>query len=169
MRNDRLRVFIQDLFNRNAHLGPARAVTFSPGEGTSIAAGFGKEKLVVFDVETGKEILIGLMTGACTSIAFSPDGKLLASGSWDTTVRIWDVATGQQAMDPLTGHTKYVTSLGFSPDGKLLASGSHDKTVRMWDVFTGKQAMHPLTGHRQGVNSVAFSPDGKLLASGSDD
>jgi WD40 repeat protein len=67
-------------------------------------------------------------------VAFSRDGKTLASGSEDDTVRLWDVATGQQIGDPLSADTGTVWSVVFSPDGKTLASGSGDHTVRLWDV-----------------------------------
>ncbi|KAG8993810.1 hypothetical protein FRB90_000598, partial [Tulasnella sp. 427] len=102
-----------------------------------------------------------------TSVAFSPDGKRIASGSYDKTVRLWDVETGQQSGDPLTGHTYWITSVAFSPDGKRIASGSWDKTVRLWDTETGQQSGEPLTGHTREINSVAFSLDGKRIASGS--
>ncbi len=107
-------------------------------------------------------------TGAVYSVAFSPDGKTLASGSFDGTVRLWDATTGHQTGNPLTGHTGAVRSVAFSPDGKTLASGG-DGVVRLWDVTTGHQTGNPLTGHTGAVESVAFSPDGKTLASGSFD
>ena len=117
-------------------------------------------------------------TAAVTSVAFGagPDGRLLlASGSIDETVRLWDPATGAPAGEPLTGHTAAVTSVAFGagPDGQLLlASGSIDETVRVWDPATGAPAGEPLTGHTAAVTSVAFGagPDGQLLlASGSKD
>ena len=100
-----------------------------------------------------------------SSVSFSPDGNTLASGSWDTTVRLWDANTGSP-IRTLTRHTAWVTSVSFSPDGNTLASGSFDKTVRLWDATTGSP-LRTLTGHTSGVDSVSFSPDGNTLASGS--
>lgn len=111
-------------------------------------------------IQTGHASLVN-------SIAFSPDGKLMASGSGDDTVRLWDVGTGLQ-IKSFSGHTGYIMSVVFSPDGKILASGGFDMTIRLWDVQSGK-LLNTLEGHTGQIFSIAFSPDGKTLASGSGD
>ena len=99
------------------------------------------------------------------SVVYSPDGRYLASGSGDKTIKISGVATGKQ-LRTLTGHSDTVSSVVYSPDGRYLASGSNDKTIKIWEVATGKQ-LRTLTGHYGEVYSVVYSPDGRYLASGS--
>jgi tetratricopeptide (TPR) repeat protein len=97
------------------------------------------------------------------SVAFSAHGRLLASGSDDKTIKLWDVASGAPKQT-LTEHESSVYSVAFSPDGRVLASGSHDYTIKLWDVASGA-LKKTLSGHEAPVHSVAFSPDGHLLAS----
>jgi WD40 repeat protein/serine/threonine protein kinase len=100
-------------------------------------------------------------------MAFSPHGKLLATGCEDGTIRIWDVATWREIDTPL-GHSAPVVQVIFSPDEKILASGSRDSTVRLWDV-AARRAISTLQGHVGGVNSLSFAPDGKTIASAGTD
>jgi WD40 repeat protein len=102
-----------------------------------------------------------------SSVTITPDGKTLASGSHDNTIKIWDLGTGK-LKDTLEGHNGEVRSVTISPDGKTLASGSDDKTIKIWDLGT-RELKHTLQGHNDAVRSVTISPDGKTLASGSYD
>ncbi|NJK76721.1 MAG: WD40 repeat domain-containing protein [Microcoleus sp. SU_5_6] len=104
---------------------------------------------------------------AVTSVAFSPDGATLVSGSEDKTIEMWKVEAGKRWYT-LTGHSDWVTCVVFSPDGRTLASGSRDKTIQIWDLNKGKW-WYALRGHEDRVYAVAFSPDGQVLASGSRD
>jgi WD40 repeat protein len=107
-------------------------------------------------------------TGPVISVALSPDGRRIVSGSDDNTLRVWDADSGQ-LIGALAGHTDKVTSVAFSPDGHLIVSGGWDNSVRLWDARTGQPIGAPLTGHTDKVVSVAFSPDGRRIVSGSAD
>lgn len=104
---------------------------------------------------------------AVTSVAFSPDGQMLVSGSSDSSVKLWDIRVGRLVRS-FEGHRARVNSVAFSPDNKTVASASNDKTIKLWDALTGR-LLRTLEGHTGNINSIAFSPDGRRLASGSAD
>src|SRR5262249_6037998 len=117
----------------------------------------------VWDAQTGQELL-SLKKGA-SMVAYSPDGKRLASGEGNGWVKVWDAQTSQELLT-FKGHNTEVTSVAFSPDGKRLASSSYDGTVKVWDAQSGQKPVILVAAAASSVASVAFSPDGKRLASG---
>ena len=125
--------------------------------------------MYVWNVNTRKFItfLFADNTSGITSVAFSPDSKLVAAGDDQGEAQLWDVASGQRIGIPLTADTRPVESVAFSSDGKTLATGSTDGTARLWDVDLDD---NDLTGAvsvgTKAVISVAFSPGGKMLATG---
>ena len=150
--------------------GAVTSVALSP-DGATLASGSG-DGLRLLDVETEAEVATyqhgsGGWGSGVNSVAFSPDGTLVASGGDDTTVRLWEMATGDNVA-VLEGHDEPVRSVAFSTDGTMLASGDADLTVLLWDPVSGER-LADLRGEGREVNAVAFSPDGATLAAGTED
>ncbi len=117
------------------------------------------------DVTTGEEVAELNHDGDVNSVAFSPDGKYLATASKDNTARVWEATTGSEVAK--VNHDGLVNDVAFSPDGKYLATASYDSTARVWDATTGLEVAK--LNHDGYVNAVAFSSDGKYLATASKD
>jgi WD40 repeat protein len=156
-----------------AGTGPVRSVAFSP-DGKTLASA--DEAVRLWAVATGHQLgsqitggSVAFVSLAFVSVALSPDGKTLATGSADGTVQLWDVATGRQIRSQTTGSTRAVVSVAFSPDGKTLATGSADGTVRLWAVATGRQIRSQITVGTGPVVSVVSSTGSKTLATRSAD
>ncbi|MFG3247851.1 hypothetical protein [Streptomyces sp. NPDC048187] len=160
--------------------GDIRSLVFSP-DGDTLAV-LEADALRLWDVTDparptahGPPVALHTRYAGPDTLAFSPDGRTLATAYDDRTVQLWntdDPSRPRRLGRPLAGHTGYVNTLAFSPDGRTLASGSADDTVRLWDVTDPAHATRlgaPLTGHLGPVNVLAYSPDGHTLASGSDD
>jgi WD40 repeat protein len=168
----------RELRTLQGHTDWVRAVAFSPDglrlcsaslDGTVRLWASVKETVGLWDSTTDQGLRFcecGATLGHC-QLAFSPDGRWVASGGRDGKVFIFDVDTGR-ALQTCTGHTDKVLAVAFSPDGRQVASASSDRTVRVWDAATGR-VLRVLKGHTKEVRSVAFSPAGRQLASGSDD
>src|SRR5262249_36988039 len=106
--------------------------------------------------------------GIVLTLAFAADGKTLASGGRDGTIRLWDFAAAKELRRIEAHPGNWVMSVAFAPDGKTVASAAQDNTIRRWDVATGKE-IDPPGGHTYWIFSAALTPDGKLLATGSAD
>jgi WD40 repeat protein len=175
------------------HRSGVYSLAFSPDGKILASAGFGRAaerhgagewdsngciegEIRFWDVATGQPLgqPVRGHTDTIMSVAFSPDGKTLASGAghFDGTIRIWDVVTRRPVGLPFVGHAAGVRKICFSKDGKMLASAEDGKgnwthSVILWDVASRQPIGKPLTGHIAYISALALSPDGKTLASGS--
>ena len=158
------------------HTDYVYSVSFAP-DGNTLASGSEDKTIKTWDARSG-ELQLSIdargpgherkgHTGIVYSVAFAPDGNMLASSSSDDTIKLWDARSGE-VLRTLEGHTEGVDSVVFTPDGNTLASGSDDKTIKLWNASSG-ELLRTLEGHTEGVDSVVFTPDGNTLASGSDD
>jgi WD40 repeat protein/Flp pilus assembly protein TadD len=143
------------------HAGDTYGLAYSPDG--RYAAASEDYSVHIWDMETAKQLRSFWHGGKVRSVAYSPDGRRLASASFDQTIRIWDMTPGQ-VIRTLRGHTDRVMSVAFSPEGDRLASGGADSTVRVWDAASGQELV-TFRGHVGYVWSVAFSPDGSRLCS----
>ncbi|MEG4073708.1 NB-ARC domain-containing protein [Microcoleus sp. Pol14C2] len=145
---------------------PVNSVVFSPDDQTLASS---DRAVRLWNVKTGKcfKSIQDGHTNRLKSIAFSPNGDLLASGFSDTRVKLWDTAIGE-CLKSLEGHSAWVWGVAISPDGKTLASFSEDQTIKLWEMSTG-QCLYTFTEHESWVMGIAFSPSGDILASASTD
>jgi WD40 repeat protein/serine/threonine protein kinase len=129
----------------------------------------GGNDAALWSVETLRPVMRFSPHGAVASAALSPDGKLLVTGSWDHSAKIWDAATGHAIRKLENGHTGYINTAEFSPDGREILTASDDGTARLWNVATGQPTPISFIGHTNRVLSATFSPDGARVLTTSAD
>ena len=156
-----------DLTKSAKETGPSDTTGSGPVEKVAVDKAAPKPPLPQPLLSTEPQLTLRSHTGFVNSLAWSPDGKRLATAGVDKMAKVWDAASGRELLT-LRGHTKSVLSVAWSPDGKRLATGSDDKMAKVWVVASGQELL-TLDGHINSVSSVAWSPDGRRLATGSED
>ncbi len=147
--------------------GEVWAATFAP-DGRHVLT-IGGNEAEMWDLGTHRPVVRYSPHGAVASAAISPDGKLVATGSWDHSAKIWNIATGQAIRKLDGGHAGYINSVRFSPDGKELLTASDDGTARLWNIESGKPTGIVFRGHTARILEASFSPDGTQVLTVSGD
>ena len=166
--SDFARARLDEIRRRNIVVAkPAGQAPPTPASPVAIAAPAAQSLPTAMQYEDRAQRLVRTFTGDSMvySVAFSPDSRFVLSGSQDSTVKLWEVASGGK-LRTFTGHAGAVYSVAFSPDSRFALSGGYDATVKLWEVASGKE-LRTFTGNSNSVQSVAFSPDGRFALSGS--
>ena len=140
--------------------------TFSPDSESVLTVGGTDIRL--WDAPAGEERISFSPNGVVAAAGFSPDGSRIVTGSWDSSARVWNVASGRDELKLMGQHTSYVNTAVYSPDGEMILTASDDKSAVLWNARTGA-VVRVLEGHGDRVRSAVFSPDGKLILTGSND
>ena len=159
---------VWQVFNRSQSQQEIYSTTFSPTSLNTYASAETDNKINIWqhglnDRQT-KVLTLSGHDQTISQIAYSMDGKFIASASWDKTIKLWDAKTGN-LIETLKGHSDGVNSVAFSLDNRVLVSGSEDKTVKIWNILEQPKLIKTLTGHTDSIKTVTLSPDGKLIAS----
>jgi WD40 repeat protein len=157
---------LDDTISTNEDQTGISVLSFSPDGQLFASISENDCRIHLWHAETGQEACLPLQShqDSVESVVFSLDSRLVASGSADTTIIVWDVMSGKEVL-ALRGHEEGVVSVAFSYDGMQILSGSSDDTVRLWSLKTGSEARCPMRGHAE-IQSVAFHPDGERAISG---
>lgn len=154
------------LVDLKQHGGLLWAAAVVPGSDDIVTVGGSEARL--WDVKTGQEKMGFSPHGAVASASFSPDGKMIVTGSWDNSAKVWDTQTGQVIRKLEGGHTSFINTATFSPDGQTILTASDDGTAKLWSVETGT-VMRSLVGHTDRVRSAAYSENGEFIVTTSSD
>ncbi|MGF1494583.1 MAG: protein kinase [Microcoleaceae cyanobacterium] len=159
-----------------AHITPIYALAISPDSQTLVTAGGGEEDAAIrlWDINTGvRRRTIERFTNSVNALAFNPNGTILAGGSSDDTVRLWNLEGGADQILTIPTGSRGVHAIAFSPDGQVVASGGQNGTIKLWSITGGNRRLtignDPATQHKGNINAIAYTPDGQVIASASED